>query len=221
MAASKSRFKRYLITGLLVWIPLGVTILVIRLVVDATDKLILLLPKAYRPEALLGFEFHGLGIIIGLVLLLITGIVTSNVAGRWLVRMWETLLARIPLVRSIYSSAKQVAETIFSNKGQAFKNAVLVPFPYKGSWSVGFITNSGPGELRAKGGPDVVGVFIPCAPPTQGFSMLLPRAELIELEMSVDEALKYVMSLGVVVPEWPRKSLSKQPEKLAAAPDGT
>jgi uncharacterized membrane protein len=215
----KSRLKRYLLTGLLVWVPVGVTILVIRLVVNATDKLILLLPDAYRPETLFGFHLHGLGIVIGLVLLLITGVITSNVAGRWLVRQWERILDRIPLVRSVYSSAKQVSETIFGNKGQAFKNAVLVPFPHRGSWAVGLVTNTDPGELRAKGGDDVVNVFIPNAPPTQGFNLLVPRGDLVELEMSVDEALKMVVSLGVIVPKWPTEP--KPPEQVAAAADGT
>ncbi|HET6654751.1 MAG TPA: DUF502 domain-containing protein [Gammaproteobacteria bacterium] len=200
---SPSRMKRYLATGLLVWIPIGVTIFVIRLVVQATDKLILLLPQPYRPEELLGFAIPGLGVVIGLLLLLLTGVITSNIVGRRMVRMWEKLLDRIPVVRSIYSSAKQVAETIFSNKGQGFKTAVLAPFPQAGSWSVGFITSTDMGELSAKAGPDMVGVFIPCAPPTQGFSMVVARSELIELDMSVDEALKYVMSLGVVIPPWP------------------
>ncbi|HET7570623.1 MAG TPA: DUF502 domain-containing protein [Gammaproteobacteria bacterium] len=210
-----SRFKRYLVTGLLVWIPIGVTIFVIRLVVQATDKLILLLPAAYRPETLFGFAIPGLGVIIGLLLLLLTGLVASNFVGRWLVRLWEKLLDRIPVVRSIYSSAKQVAETIFSNKGQGFKTAVLAPFPEKGSWSVGFITSTDPGELRVKTGPEMVGVFIPCAPPTQGFSIVVPRGDLIELDMTVDEALKYVMSLGVVVPPWPPVTKESK-HKLAA-----
>ncbi|HET8551642.1 MAG TPA: DUF502 domain-containing protein [Gammaproteobacteria bacterium] len=212
-----SRFKRYIATGLLVWIPLGVTIFVIRLVVQATDKLILLLPNAYRPETLLGFAIPGLGVVIGLLLLLLTGLIASNFVGRRLVRGWERLLNRIPFVRAIYSSAKQVAETIFSNKGQGFKTAVLAPFPQKGSWSVGFITSTELGELRAKTGPEMVGVFIPCAPPTQGFSIVVPRGDLIELNMTVDEALKYVMSLGVVVPPWPPVEKESKPKLAAAA----
>lgn len=213
----KSRVKRYIVAGLLVWVPIGVTIFIIRMVVQATDKLILLLPEAYRPEALLGFAIPGLGVIIGLILLLLTGLVVSNFVGSRLVRFWERLLDRIPVVRSIYSSAKQVAETMFSDKGQGFKTAVLAPFPQAGSWSVGFITSTNVGELRAKAGPDMVGVFVPCAPPTQGFSMVVARDELIELEMSVDEALKYVMSLGVVVPPWPPANRESKPE-VAATP---
>lgn len=214
---SKSRFKRYLATGLLVWIPLGVTIFIIRLIVNATDKLILLLPAGYRPETVLGFEVPGLGIVIGLILLFVTGLVTSNFVGRRLVRLWERILDRIPVVRSIYSSAKQVAETIFSNRGQGFKTAVLIPFPQPGSWSVGFITNTELGELSARTGPNMVGVFVPCAPPTQGFSMVIARDELIELNMSVDEALKYVMSLGVVVPPWPPAGKESEPKVAARA----
>ncbi|HET6655485.1 MAG TPA: DUF502 domain-containing protein, partial [Gammaproteobacteria bacterium] len=151
---SRSRLKRYLATGLLVWIPIGVTIFVIRLVVQATDKLILLLPPPYRPEELLGFAIPGLGVVIGLLLLLLTGLVTSNIVGRRMVRLWEKLLDRIPVVRSIYSSAKQVAETMFSDSGKGFKTAVLAPFPQAGSWSVGFITNTELGELGARAGAD-------------------------------------------------------------------
>jgi uncharacterized membrane protein len=207
--------KRYLAAGLLVWIPLGVTIFIIRLVVQATDKLMLLLPSAWRPETTLGFAIPGLGVVIGLLLLLLTGVVASNFIGSRLVRLWERLMDRIPVVRSIYSSAKQVAETIFSNKGQGFKKAVLAPFPRVGSWSVGFITNTELGEINAKAGPEMVGVFIPSAPPTQGYSVVLPREDLIELEMSVDEALKYVISLGVVVPDWP--PVSKASKRKVAA----
>lgn len=213
-----ARFKRYLLTGLLVWVPIGVTIFIIQLVVHATDKVTLLLPPDYRPETLLGFAIPGVGIIAGIVLLLLTGFVVSNFVGRWLVGVWERIISRIPVVRAIYSSVKQVSETLFSDKGTGFKTAVLAPFPKTGSWALGFITNTELGELQAKTGPNMVGVFLPAAPPTQGYSIIVAREELIELEMSVDEALKYVISLGVVVPPWP-PTRGKVPGELAAAPE--
>jgi uncharacterized membrane protein len=194
--------KRYLIAGLLVWVPLGVTVLVIKLLVDIMDQTLLLIPEAYRPETLLGVHIPGLGVLLSVVVVLATGIVVANLFGRQLVHLWERLLARIPLVRSIYAAVKQVVETVFSS-GQSFRKVLLVEYPRKGTWTLAFQTAVDVGEAQAKTGRDVISVYVPTTPnPTSGFFLMVPREDVVELDMSVDDGLKMLISMGVVVPRW-------------------
>ena len=206
--------KRWFLYGLLIWLPIAVTIIVIRFLFDLFDQLLRLLPVAYQPQHLWGFSIPGLGFLAAIVLLIATGLLASNLVGRSFVAGLDRLMARIPFVRAIYGGAKQVADTLLAGKGQAFRRAVLVPFPYRGCYSLGFITSHQLGEVQEKTGVDVVAVFVPTTPnPTSGFILMAPRADVVELEMSADEALKMIVSLGVVVPEWPRADV----DRLAAA----
>ncbi len=205
--------RKYLIAGLLVWLPVGATILVIKLLVDTMDQTLLLLPAAWRPAELLGFNVPGLGIALSIVVVFATGVVFANFLGRRLVAFWEALLARIPLVRTVYTAVKQVTETLFSGTGQSFRQVLLVEYPRRGIWSLAFQTNTGLGEVQEKTGEEVVAVFVPTTPnPTSGFVLMIPRKEVIELDMSVDEGLKMIVSMGVVVPTW------RQGEPMPVAP---
>jgi uncharacterized membrane protein len=197
-----SPLRRYLVAGLLIWVPIGVTLLIIKFLVDIMDQTLLLLPAGWRPETLLGFRIPGLGLVLTTVVVLVTGMVVTNLFGRQLVRLGEKLLARIPLVRSIYSSVKQLTETLFSNSGQSFRKVVMVPYPHPGSWTLGFLTGTAGNEIRTKAGQDVMNVFVPTTPnPTSGFFLMVPRADVIELDMSVDDGLKMLLSVGVVQPK--------------------
>lgn len=193
--------RRYLIAGLLLWLPLGVTVLVVRLLVGTMDQTLLLLPERFRPDALLGFHIPGLGLVLAVLVVLTTGMLVANLFGRRLVALWERLLARIPLVRSIYSAVKQLAETMFSGGGQSFRKVLLIEYPRKGLWTLAFQTGTGVGEAQQKTGRDVVNVYVPTTPnPTSGFFLMVPREEVVELDMSVDDGLKMIISMGVVVP---------------------
>lgn len=195
-------FKKYLIAGLLVWLPLGVTLLVLKLLVGFMDQTLLLLPEQYQPEALFGFHIPGLGLVLSVLVVLVTGVLVANLFGRQLVAAWESLLARIPLVRSVYSAVKQLAETMFSGGGQSFRKVLLIEYPRKGLWTLAFQTGTGVGEAQLKTGREVVNVYVPTTPnPTSGFFLMVPRDEVVELEMSVDEGLKMIISMGAVVPQ--------------------
>jgi len=203
-------FKRYLIAGLLVWVPLGITFLVIRALVGVMDRTLLLLPPEWRPEALLGFPVPGLGIVLSVLIVLLTGMVVANLLGRKLVEGWESLLNRIPLVRSIYSSVKQILETLFVSGGKSFRKVLLIEYPRRGIWTLAFQTGNGADEVHDKSGHQLVTVFVPTTPnPTSGFIIMLPEDEIIELDMSVEDGLKLIMSLGVVAP----------PPRAKVAPD--
>lgn len=193
---NKHLLRKWLMAGLLVWIPLGVTLLVVRFVVGILDTSLLILPEAIRPSV------PGLGILLSVALVLGTGALTANLLGREMLRWAELALARIPLVRSVYGGMKKLAETLFSDGGKSFREAVLVQWPRAGVWTIGFITATAEGELRDKTAPDAVTVFVPATPnPTSGFIMVLPRAELRPLDMSVEQAMRMVISLGVVTPD--------------------
>lgn len=199
--------KKYFITGLLIWVPLVITVWVLMLVVGTMDQSLLLLPAALQPEVLLGFPLPGLGSIITLLVVLLTGLVTANIIGQRLVRFWEGLLGRIPVVKSIYYSVKQVSDTLFSSSGEAFRKALLVEYPRKGSWTIAFLTGH-PGGDVAEHLVDHISVYVPTTPnPTSGFFLMMHKSEVIELEMSVDDALKYIISMGVVAPP-PRNGAS-------------
>jgi uncharacterized membrane protein len=211
-------FRRYLIAGLLVWVPLIVTGLIIKFLVDLLDFTILLLPPSWRPEALLGFSVPGTGVMVAIVIVFLTGIVAANIVGRKLFDLGEAIVDRIPLVRSIYSAVKQVMHSLFSNGGQSFRRVLMVEYPRKGLWTLGFQTGVGVGEVQHRTDRDVVTVFIPTTPnPTSGFVIMVPREDAIELDMSVEDGLKFVMSLGVVVPEWPA-SVKGQPKLAPGVP---
>ena len=199
-AARPRSLRRYLVAGVLVWLPILAVVWVIRFLVQLMDRTLLLLPASYRPEALFGFGLPGLGAVLAFAILLVTGLLVTNLIGRQLVDYWEDLLQRIPLVRSIYSSVKGLAESVFS-QDKAFRKVVLIPYPRAGVWSIGFLTAENLGEISARTGVPSVCVFIPATPnPTSGFIVIVPRAEVIELAMSVDAAMKMIVTLGIVMP---------------------
>ena len=212
--------RKYLIAGLLVWVPIGVTVLVIKLLVDIMDRSLLLLPPTWRPDALLGFHVPGLGVVLSVLVVIATGVIAANLLGRRLVALWESLLARIPLVRTIYLGAKQVVETVLSASNQSFRKVLLIEYPRRGLWCLAFQTGTGLGELESRTGKDVVAVFVPTTPnPTSGFVLVVPREDVIELDMSVDEGLKLIISMGVAVPEW-RKGEAPRPTIVATEESG-
>jgi len=193
--------KRYFITGLLIWVPLGITVWVLNLLVSAMDKSLLLLPASIRPENLLGFYVPGVGVVLTLLVVLVTGLLTANIIGQRLVLFWEAVLARIPVVKSIYYSVKQVSDTLFSSQGEAFRKALLIQYPRQGSWTIAFMTGQPGGDVVNHLKGEYVSVYVPTTPnPTSGFFLMMPKSEVIELDMSVDTALKYIISMGVVAP---------------------
>lgn len=216
-APHMKRLRRYLVAGLLVWLPLLVTFFVIRFLVNLMDRSLLLLPAAYRPDALLGFHVPGLGVILTLALLLATGMLAANFVGGRLVALWESLVARIPLIRSVYSGVKRMTEQVVSEEARSFRQVVLVEFPRKGMWSVAFQTTDFPGVADARVPGAQVCVFLPTTPnPTTGFLFLVPRDEIVNLDLPVDETLKFIMSLGLVPPV----RSSPQAEGALAPPHG-
>jgi len=198
-----SRLRRYLITGLLVWLPLGVTVLVVKLLMDLMDRTLLVIPEAYRPDQLLGVHIPGLGVVLSIAVVFITGVIMAHFFGQQLLAAWEAILNRIPLVRSIYASVKQLSETLLSTGGQSFRKVLLIEYPRKGLWTLAFQTGTEVGEAQAKTGEEVINVYVPTTPnPTSGFFLMVPRRDVVELDMSVDEGLKMIISMGVVVPRW-------------------
>jgi len=193
--------KKYLMTGLLIWVPLAVTLWVLDLIVTAMDRTLLLLPSGWQPKQLLGFDIPGLGLLLSLLVVVATGMLARNFIGRQLLQWWEGLLARIPIVRSIYSSVKQVSDTMLSPKGNAFRQAVLVEFPQRGQWAIGLVVGAPGPALTRDLDEDLLTIFVPTAPnPTSGYTILVPPREVKQLDITVDDALKFVISLGVVTP---------------------
>lgn len=200
--------KRYFVTGLLVWIPLGITFWVLGILIGTMDQSLLLLPRSMRPEAWVGYQIPGLGTLLTLLVVFLTGVFTANFFGRRLILFWEAVLGRIPVVKSIYYSVKQVSDTLFSSSGQAFRKALLVQYPHAGSWTIAFQTGVPSRSVAAHLEGDHVSVYVPTTPnPTSGFFLMVPKSHVIELDLSVDEALKYIISMGVVVPENRAKQL--------------
>jgi len=196
--------KKYLVTGLLVWIPLAITIWVLDLIVSAMDQSLLLLPPQLQPTALFGRRIPGLGALLTVLIVFVTGVLASNILGQRLLRLWESILGRIPVVKSIYSGVKQVSDTIFAPGGQAFRKALLVQYPREGSWTIAFLTGQPGGDVANHLRGDYLSVYVPTTPnPTSGFFLMMPKADIVELDISVDEALKYVISMGVVTPDQP------------------
>ncbi|APR03885.1 DUF502 domain-containing protein [Thauera chlorobenzoica] len=193
--------KKYFITGLLIWIPLAITFMVLAWIVGTLDAILLWLPNGFHPRDFIGLDIPGVGVLASLLIVFFTGLVAANVLGQKLVQLWEALLSRIPVVKSIYYSVKQVSDTVFSSTGQAFRKALLVQYPRQGAWTIAFLTGQPGGDAAHHLQGDYVSVYVPTTPnPTSGFFLMMPRADVIELEMSVDEALKYIISMGVVAP---------------------
>lgn len=206
------RLRRYLVAGLLIWAPLAVTYFLLRFAVNLMDKTLAVLPQQYQPEELLGLHIPGLGVILTFVVLFLTGMLAANFVGRYVVGGWESLLDRIPVVRTIYGGAKNFAEIVFSDSNESFKKVLLIEYPRKGIYSLAFQTSSELGEVQARTGQDVVCCFVPTTPnPTSGFVIMLPKKDVRVLDMEIDEALKMIISLGVVVPTWRKEQTVELP----------
>ena len=217
------RLRRYLVAGLLIWIPLGITIFLITFAVRQMDKTLAVIPDKYQPGNILKHLFGteeavhipGFGVILIVLVVLLTGVFVANFVGRAFVGGWESLLDRIPVVRAIYSAAKNFAEIVFSDSSQSFKKVLLIQYPRKGLYSLCFQTSTGLGEVENRIGEDVVCVFVPTTPnPTSGVVIIVPKKDVIELDMNVDEALKMVISLGVVIPTWRKDQIGELPLEL-------
>ena len=199
-----SALRKWLFTGLLVIVPGVITIAVLNWIVGTLDQTLQILPLAWHPDKVLGFHIPGFGVLLTLLILLVVGATASNFAGRKLVQWGDRLVSRIPVVRSIYSSVKQVSDTLFSESGNAFRTAVLVQWPREGVWTVAFITGTPNGEVAAYLRDEFVSVYVPTTPnPTGGYFVMVRKSDCVELEMSVDSALKYIVSMGVVAPADP------------------
>ena len=197
----KGALKKYLITGLLIWIPLIITLWVLKVIFDTLDGSLLLLPESFQTEHWLGVHIPGLGAILTIVVIFLTGVLATNFVGAQLVEFWHDILQRIPVVNSIYSSVKQISDTLFSSSGQAFRKALLVQWPHPGMWTIAFMTGTPGGDVVNHVPADCVSVYVPTTPnPTGGYFVIVRRADVIELDMSVDQALKYIISMGVVPP---------------------
>ncbi len=189
--------------GLLVWLPIGATVLVVTLLLDIIGRLTTMLPPALRPEELFGVPVPGLDIFVALLVLILTGVLAANLLGKRLVRWYESILAKIPLVRTVYGAVKHFSEIVLSDSNSSFKKALLIQYPREGLYSLAFQTSEEPAEVQAVTGEEIVTVFLPTTPnPTSGFMLFVPRKDVIELDMPVEEALKMIISLGVVVPDW-------------------
>jgi len=204
--------KRYLVAGLLVWVPLGITIWVLHFLVTTLDQTLLLFPESAQPKALFGFRIPGLGVLISFAILLLTGVIAANFVGARLIQFWEAILGRIPFVKSIYSSVKQVSDTLLSDTGNAFRKALLVEFPRPGCWTIAFLTGTPSETVASHLSGEHISIYVPTTPnPTGGYFVIVPKTSVRELDMSVDEALKYIISMGVVSPR-------TRPAPLAEAP---
>ena len=205
--------RKWLFAGLLVLVPLIITLWVLDWVVSTLDQTLRVLPVTWQPDQWLGVHIPGLGVVFALVVLLSIGALASNIIGNKLVHWWHAMLHRIPVVRSIYSGVKQVSDTLFSEKGNAFRKAILVQWPHEGMWTIAFLTGTPAGEVARHLPDDCLSVYVPTTPnPTGGYFVMVPRSRCTELAMSVDEALTYVISMGVIVPGGP-----KNPKLVAAA----
>jgi uncharacterized membrane protein len=208
------QIRRYFIAGLLVWLPIWVTLLVLRFVIELLESGFLLIPQAYQPQNWFGLYIPGLGVVLSITIIFLTGMLVTNFLGRRLVRLGESLVGRIPMVRSIYMGTKQLVESLFSTTSESFRKVLLVEYPRKGMWSLAFQTGSNFEPIVKHTGEEMVGIFIPTTPnPTSGFFMMVPAKDAIELDMTVDQAFKFIVSLGVVPPITPDANKSKKTKK--------
>jgi uncharacterized membrane protein len=212
--SSGSQIRRYLITGLLVWVPVVITVWVLSVLVRTMDQTLLLLPPALRTESWLGVYVPGMGVILTLLVVFLTGVFAANILGQRLVRVWERVLARIPVVNSIYNGVKQVSDTLLTPGGQAFRKALLVQWPSPGMWTVAFLTGKPGGDVVNHLQGDYVSIYVPTTPnPTGGYFVMVPRSAVVELDMTVDDALKYIVSMGVVNPVARRRPAETLPKR--------
>jgi uncharacterized membrane protein len=194
--------RKYFITGLLVLVPLAITLWVLNLVIGTMDQSLLIVPERWQPRTLFGFDIPGLGTILTILIVFVTGLLTNNLVGSYVLRLWESLLKRIPVVSSLYGSVKQVSDTLFSSSGNAFRKAVLIPYPHADSYTIAFLTGTPGGDVKNHLVGEYVSVYIPTTPnPTSGFFLMMEKSRVVELDMTVDAALKYIVSMGVVAPE--------------------
>ncbi len=194
-------FKKYLIAGLLVWIPLAITFWLLDVIISTMDQTLLLLPISWRPDALLPFHIPGIGLLMSLLIVLATGVLAANIIGERLLRWWHGLLNRIPIVRSIYSSVKQISDTLLATRGQSFRKVVMIEFPQRGQWTLGFVVGTPGATIAAATVADAITVYVPTAPnPTSGYVLVVRPDDVREVDISVDDALKFHISLGVVSP---------------------
>ena len=197
-----SALRKWLVAGLLVVVPVAITLAVLNWIVGTLDQTLLILPRAWHPDQVLGVHIPGFGVLLTLAILLIVGAAASNLVGRKLMQFGDAIVHRIPVVRSIYSSVKQVSDTLFSESGNAFRTAVLIQWPMPGVWTIAFVTGTPGGDVSNHLGAEYLSIYVPTTPnPTGGYFVMLRRSDCIELKMSVDEALKYVVSMGVVAPK--------------------
>ncbi|MES2831252.1 MAG: DUF502 domain-containing protein [Pseudomonadota bacterium] len=212
--------QKYFVTGLLILVPLAITLWVVNLIIGTMDQSLLLLPVRWRPETLIGFYIPGLGTILTLLIIFLTGLATRNFVGNRVVQAWEAVVIRIPVVKTIYSSVKQVSDTLFSSSGNAFRKALLVEYPRKGCWTIAFLTGVPGGDVKNHLQGDYVSLYVPTTPnPTSGFFLMVPRADTVELNMTVDAALKYIVSMGVVSPDIiDRNKIIVAPAKILVEP---
>jgi uncharacterized membrane protein len=194
--------RKYFITGLLILVPLAITAWVLSLIISTLDQSLLFVPERWQPRTLIGVDIPGIGAILTIAIVFVTGLLTNNLVGNFIVRQWENLLNRIPVVSSLYGSVKQVSDTLFSPNGNAFRKAVLVPYPHADSRTIAFLTGVPGGDVKNHLQGDYVSVYVPTTPnPTSGFFLMMERSKIVELDMTVDAALKYIVSMGVVAPE--------------------
>ncbi len=215
----KNPIRRYFITGLLVWVPIVITVWVLSVLVGTMDQTLLLLPPALRTENWLGVYVPGMGAVLTLLVIFLTGLFAANILGQRLVRYWERAMARIPVVNSIYNGVKQVSDTLFSPTGQAFRKVLLVQWPSPGTWTIAFQTGKPGGDVANHLQGDYLSIYVPTTPnPTGGYFVMVARSSVVELDMSVDEALKYVISMGVISPGAGKRG-TRLPPQPAPAPE--
>ncbi len=193
--------RKYLVAGLLVWIPLVITIWVLKLIINTMDQTLLLLPERFQTDAMFGFHVPGMGVILTVATVLLTGVIAANFFGKKLLGWWDHVLKRIPIVNSVYGGVKQISDTLFSPEGKAFRQAVLVRYPQRDTWTVALLTGEPENEVTDHLGFTNYSVFVPTTPNiTAGFFLIVPKTDVIPLKMTVDQALKYIISMGVAEP---------------------
>ncbi|MFC4929047.1 DUF502 domain-containing protein [Massilia sp. GCM10023247] len=193
--------RKYFLTGLLILVPLAITAWVLNLVIGTLDQSLLFVPERWQPRNVIGMDVPGIGAILTIAIVFLTGLLTNNLVGNYVVRLGERLLKRIPVVSSLYGSVKQVSDTLFSSSGNAFRQAVLIPYPHAESYTIAFLTGVPGGDVKNHLVGEYVSVYVPTTPnPTSGFFLMMERSKVVELDMTVDAALKYIVSMGVVAP---------------------